>query len=166
MGHKKQKLILVRHGETEWNSAFRFQGQTDVPLGEEGRRQAVLLADRLGAVEFDRVYSSPLSRAFETASIIRKRSSFPMDIVTRPELSEMCFGTWEGLTLSEIQKNDPPLFLSWREDPSSVSPREVNLSMVFYQGQDPYSGRSWEMRAGIFWLSATGARSGRRLFSC
>ncbi len=122
MGYKKQKLILVRHGETEWNSAFRFQGQTDVPLGEEGRRQAALLADRLGAVEFDRVYSSPLSRAFETASIIRKRSSFPMDIVTRPELSEMCFGTWEGLTLSEIQKNDPPLFLSWREDPSSVSP--------------------------------------------
>lgn len=120
MDRKKRKLILVRHGETDWNSAFRFQGQTDVPLGEKGRRQAMLLAERLGAVVLDRVYSSPLARAFETASIITERSSHACGIVAMAGLSEMSFGRWEGLTLTEVQRKDPVLFLSWMGDPSSV----------------------------------------------
>lgn len=122
MSQKKQKLFLIRHGETEWNSAFRFQGQTDVPLGDTGRRQARLLAERLKTINFDNIYSSPLSRALETASIIKERASRVSSIVRSDGLSEMCFGNWEGLTLAEVQKNDPARFLSWREDPSSVSP--------------------------------------------
>ncbi len=122
MGEKRQKLIFVRHGETGWNSSFRFQGQTDVPLGEEGRRQSALLAERLSHVSFDRIYSSPLSRAFETASIISGRVLIPDGIIKMEGLSEMCFGRWEGLAPAEIQEKDPDLFHSWWKDPSSVTP--------------------------------------------
>ncbi|MDO9508504.1 MAG: histidine phosphatase family protein [Thermovirgaceae bacterium] len=122
MDQRRLHLVFVRHGETEWNSSLRFQGQTDVPLGETGRRQAMLLAERLKPVNFDRIYSSPLSRAFETASIITERSSFAGDIVTTEGLSEMSFGGWESLTIAEIQEKDPRLFLSWKENPSSVTP--------------------------------------------
>jgi broad specificity phosphatase PhoE len=92
-------LLLVRHGETDWNADGRLQGQTDRPLSDFGRRQAQQLADELADEELAAIYSSDLSRARETAEIVGERFGLP--IVLEPELREKDWGTWEGLTAVE-----------------------------------------------------------------
>lgn len=92
-------LLLVRHGETDWNADGRLQGQTDRPLSEFGRRQAVQLANELADEEFDAIYASDLSRASETAQIVGERLGLPVEI--DPDLREKNWGTWEGLTTVE-----------------------------------------------------------------
>ena len=66
------KLYLLRHGETAWNNTHRFQGQIDIPLNDFGRELAEITRDAAPEIVFDRVYSSPLSRAFETAVIFMR----------------------------------------------------------------------------------------------
>jgi len=92
-------LLLVRHGETDWNADGRLQGQTDRPLSEFGRRQARQLADELAREELEAIYSSDLSRARETAEIVAERLGLP--VVLDPDLREKDWGTWEGLTAVE-----------------------------------------------------------------
>jgi broad specificity phosphatase PhoE len=92
-------LLLVRHGETDWNAAGRLQGQTDRPLSEFGRGQARKLAGELVGEELEAIYSSDLSRARETAEIIGERLGLP--VVLDPDLREKDWGTWEGLTSAE-----------------------------------------------------------------
>jgi broad specificity phosphatase PhoE len=70
------ELLLVRHGETDWNAEGRLQGHTDRPLNEYGRRQAQRLADELAGEELEAIYSSDLARARETAEIVGERSGF------------------------------------------------------------------------------------------
>jgi broad specificity phosphatase PhoE len=89
-------LLLVRHGETDWNAAGRLQGHTDRPLNDYGRRQAVELADRLAAEDVSAVYASDLARARETAEIVGTRLG--LDVVVDTDLRERNWGTWEGLT--------------------------------------------------------------------
>jgi len=92
-------LLLVRHGETDWNADGRLQGQTDRPLSDFGRRQARQLADELAEEELEAIYSSDLSRARETAEIVAERLGLP--VVLDPDLREKDWGTWEGLTAVE-----------------------------------------------------------------
>jgi broad specificity phosphatase PhoE len=92
-------LLLVRHGETDWNADGRLQGQTDRPLSEFGRRQARQLADELADEELQAIYSSDLARAHETAAIVGERLGLP--VALDPELREKDWGTWEGLTAVE-----------------------------------------------------------------
>jgi broad specificity phosphatase PhoE len=92
-------LLLVRHGETDWNAEGRLQGHTDRPLNDFGRRQAAALADRLAGDGIDAVYASDLARARETAEILAERLGLP--VVTDPDLRERNWGNWEGLTGSE-----------------------------------------------------------------
>jgi broad specificity phosphatase PhoE len=92
-------LLLVRHGETDWNADGRLQGQTDRPLSDYGRRQARQLADDLAGEEFDAVYASDLARARETAEIVAERLGLP--VVLDPDLREKDWGNWEGLTSVE-----------------------------------------------------------------
>ena len=75
------RLLLVRHGETAWNASKRFQGQTDVPLNDVGRQQAVVIADRLATESIDVIYSSDLVRAYGTAQTI----AAPHGINVRPD---------------------------------------------------------------------------------
>jgi probable phosphoglycerate mutase len=90
-------ICLVRHGVTQWNYDGRAQGHTDAPLAEEGRRQAEAVADRLAQERWDAIYSSPLSRAWETAAAIAARTGL-VDIRPDDRLKERCAGALEGLT--------------------------------------------------------------------
>jgi len=92
-------LLLVRHGETDWNAAGRLQGHTDRPLNDYGRRQAKELADRLAGEGADAIYASDLVRAKETAEIVGERLG--LTVVVDPDLREKDWGTWEGLTGDE-----------------------------------------------------------------
>jgi 2,3-bisphosphoglycerate-dependent phosphoglycerate mutase len=89
-------LLLVRHGETDWNAVGRLQGHTDRPLSDYGRRQARQLADALAAEELEAIYASDLARARETAEIVGERLGLP--VVLDADLREKDWGTWEGLT--------------------------------------------------------------------
>jgi broad specificity phosphatase PhoE len=89
-------LLLVRHGETDWNAAGRLQGHTDRPLSDFGRRQARQLAEELAGQQLEAIYSSDLVRARETAEIIGERLSLP--VVLDADLREKDWGNWEGLT--------------------------------------------------------------------
>jgi broad specificity phosphatase PhoE len=93
------ELLLVRHGETDWNAEGKLQGHTDRPLNDYGRRQAQALADRLAGDSIDAVYASDLSRARETAEILAEKLSLP--VVVDPDLREKNWGNWEGLTSDE-----------------------------------------------------------------
>jgi len=95
-------LVLVRHGETDWNADGRLQGQTDRPLSEAGRRQARRLADELAAERVEAIYASDLARSRETAEIVAARLGLP--VVLDPGLRERDWGTWEGLTPAERER--------------------------------------------------------------
>jgi 2,3-bisphosphoglycerate-dependent phosphoglycerate mutase len=93
------ELLLVRHGETDWNAEGRLQGHTDRPLTDYGRKQARGLADDLADEELEAIYSSDLARARETAEIVGERLGLP--VVLDPDLREKDWGNWEGLTAVE-----------------------------------------------------------------
>jgi broad specificity phosphatase PhoE len=97
-------LLLVRHGETDWNAEGRLQGHTDRPLNDYGRRQAKELAERLAAEHVDAIYTSDLSRAKETAEIVGERLGLP--VVVDADLREKNWGSWEGLTGDERRNVD------------------------------------------------------------
>ncbi|MFC1934929.1 alpha-ribazole phosphatase [Chloroflexota bacterium] len=99
------KLLLVRHGNTELNSAQRFWGQTDVDLSASGIKQAEQLRDYLASQKIDAVYASNLSRARVTADIIA--SKHQLEIKLCAELREINFGLFEGLTFEEISNLHP-----------------------------------------------------------
>ena len=92
-------LLLVRHGETDWNAEGRLQGHTDRPLSDYGRRQAERLAEELDGEELEAIYSSDLARARDTAEIVGRKLGLPT--VLDPDLREKDWGTWEGLTAAE-----------------------------------------------------------------
>jgi broad specificity phosphatase PhoE len=92
-------LLLVRHGETDWNAEGRLQGHTDRPLNDHGRSQAKDLAERLAGEGADAIYTSDLVRAKETAEIVGERLG--LTVVVDPDLREKDWGTWEGLTGDE-----------------------------------------------------------------
>lgn len=104
------KLYIIRHGETDWNKAFRLQGQSDVPLNEYGRQLARITADALKDIAFDVIYSSPLSRALETAQIIRRERQVP--IITDERLKEISFGADEGKSKDELGEHFSNFFFA------------------------------------------------------
>lgn len=127
------KILLARHGETPWNAEGRYQGQIDIPLSENGIRQAKLLGERLNDVVITRAVASPLSRARVTAEYAlgeRRAKMLQLD----EGLKEIGHGEWEGLLASEIRERDPQRLLAWRELPESVlmpGAGGENLQMVF-----------------------------------
>lgn len=109
----KTTLLLIRHGETPWNALGKFQGSTNIDLSEAGIWQAKLIRERLNG-DFDAVYSSPLNRALETARIICSSAAFTP--IVKEDLTEIHFGTWEGLTYTQIKDTYPEHFTRWRTD--------------------------------------------------
>jgi uncharacterized phosphatase len=106
-------ILLVRHGETDWNRERRFQGHADRPLNELGRRQAGELADVLRRERLDAVYTSPLRRASETAAIVAERLGLEAEELDA--LREIDVGAWQGLTIDEIKVRFPEASsVDWR----------------------------------------------------
>ncbi|MGE5417076.1 MAG: histidine phosphatase family protein [Acidobacteriota bacterium] len=113
------RLILVRHAESVWNEQGKYQGSADIPLSERGKREAGALAERLKSEKIDAAYSSNLSRAYDTARIISE--SHGLNVQAVPELAEMNFGEWEGLTYLEIKERfGEESFQTWMHDPERV----------------------------------------------
>ena len=98
------RLLVVRHGQSEWNATGRWQGRADPPLTDEGRRQSKAAGGALGT--FDAVVASPLLRAAETATIIAELLGIG-PVLTDPDLVERDAGEWQGLTRSQIQEGWP-----------------------------------------------------------
>ena len=94
------KVIFIRHGQTEWSVTGRYQGQSDVKLTEEGRKQAEKLADNFPVAKVDAVYASDLCRAMVTAETIANK--FGLKVQAEPAFRELSFGDWEGLTYQQI----------------------------------------------------------------
>jgi broad specificity phosphatase PhoE len=106
------KLVLVRHGETDWNRDGRWQGGSDTRLNELGREQARELAEQLDGT-VDVVYSSDLARAHETAEIVAAKLG--LEVRVDPRLRERGFGSWEGLTMPEIEERFADSHRRWRD---------------------------------------------------
>ena len=140
---KNARLILVRHGETDWNKAGRFQGQIDIPLNENGRRQAAAARDFLKDIPIDRAWSSTLSRPTETAQIILE--AHPDVPLTQIDgLVEIGHGLWEGKLESEIRDGWSELLDTWKRAPETVQmPEGETIQDVWAR-----SVRSWGEIAG------------------
>ena len=140
---KNARLILVRHGETDWNKAGRFQGQIDIPLNENGRRQAAAARDFLKDIPIDRAWSSTLSRPTETAQIILE--AHPDVPLTQIDgLVEIGHGVWEGKLESEIREDWSELLDTWKRAPETVQmPEGETIQDVWAR-----SVRSWGEIAG------------------
>ena len=123
------RLVLWRHGRTEWNVTGRFQGQADVPLDEVGREQAAAAARLVAAFHPVSIFSSDLARTYQTAEPLAALTG--LEIQTDKRLREIHVGSWEGLLGDEIRAQDPELAERvWRgEDvrrsPTGESPQEV-----------------------------------------
>lgn len=100
------ELVLLRHGQTEWNHSGIVIGKKDIPLDKTGRKQAYYAAELLAASEVDAIYSSPLIRSRETAEIVGRQLDLDVNIV--PELSERNWGIFEGRPRSERDVNGDP----------------------------------------------------------
>jgi alpha-ribazole phosphatase len=114
------QLILIRHGETEWNRDRRIQGHTDIALSACGHEQARQLGIRLAREPIRAIYSSDLARARQTAEPLAETLSLP--IHTTPLLREVGFGAWEGLTVSEVEARWPDEYAAWRQDSITYRP--------------------------------------------
>ena len=115
------ELILIRHGETDWNVQGRFQGQIDVPLNAVGQRQAAAMAERLAQERVDVFYCSDLLRTRQTAAPASAR----LVLAAAPDagLREQHFGVLEGLSFDEVRARHPELLAAWlRHDPDYALP--------------------------------------------
>ena len=119
--HGSATLFLVRHGETDWNAAGRWQGQTDVPLNARGREQAIEVAVRLRAEGIASMASSDLLRARATAELMAAELGLVVNHLD-PALRERRFGCFEGLTREEVAARFPEAWTRYLEDPGPAPP--------------------------------------------
>lgn len=123
------EIIIIRHGETEWNIMGRFQGHSDIPLSPEGRRQAELLGQNLAIDAVDKIYASDLIRAVETAQPLAAR--FGLVVERDAALRELNFGAWEGRYFSEINEETPDMMKMFYRDPESIDIRGIENFQEF-----------------------------------
>ena len=127
-----QRILLIRHGETEWNRLRRFQGHSDLPLNSKGNSQAQALAQALKNVAINAMYSSPLKRSVETARLIGEfHPSIPL--IKESGLKEMNLGEFEGIEAQLWAERHQEFRKAWNENPADLampggeSLREVQL---------------------------------------
>lgn len=115
-----RRLVLLRHGQTEWNATDRMQGQIDTELSEVGRRQAKDIARDMAGCGAIHIVSSDLKRAYDTALAVG--DSVGVDVVTDERLRETNLGDWEGLTHFEVDALAPGARVAWRMDADWTPP--------------------------------------------
>jgi alpha-ribazole phosphatase/probable phosphoglycerate mutase len=147
------RIFLIRHGETDWNREFRYQGMSDTELNEEGLKQARLAGIRLAEIVPARVYSSPLLRARRTAEMIMERNRGDAEIKLCGDIREVSFGKWESLSVSEVRERYPDTFAAWRAEPFSVTP----------EGGEPFAEVRLRARAAAVLIKSEG-RPGEAAF--
>ncbi len=114
------QLILIRHGQTDWNAIGRWQGQADPPLNDTGRAQAQQIALELQPLKLDALVCSDLRRARETAEIVA--AALGLRVALEPRLREVNLGDWQGLHLDEIRARWPDQIRQWLESPLAARP--------------------------------------------
>jgi len=123
------QIILIRHGETDWNTEQVFRGKIDVPLNQTGLAQARAVRDALAESAIDALYASPLARAFETARVLAEGRG--LAVGAEEGLIDVDFGLWQGLTKEKVKKDCPDLYSTWLTDPELVTfPRGETLLKV------------------------------------
>jgi broad specificity phosphatase PhoE len=123
-------ILLVRHGETDWNREKIFRGVYDVPLNDHGRYQAQLAAEALGSHKIDAGYTSPLSRATETASTVLEPHN--IHAKTHDGLHDFNYGDWTGKTEAEVARRWPDEYKAWNAHPHEARiPGGDTLKEVF-----------------------------------
>ena len=121
MNKHGHEIYLVRHGETEWSLSGQHTGSTDIPLTENGKAVARELGEKLIGIEFTAVWSSPMSRALDTARL----AGYEHDVRIDDRLKEWTYGDYEGKTTPEVREARPDWFL-WRDGcPGGESPEQV-----------------------------------------
>ena len=105
------RILLARHGETDWNRVGRWQGHADPPLNDAGRTQAAELAERLAGDGIAAIYSSDLMRASQTARVVADRLG--LAVVEDAGLREIDVGSWSGLTRAEVEQRFPQGYARW-----------------------------------------------------
>lgn len=108
-------IILVRHGQTEWNRIERFRGRVDVPLNATGLAQAEAAGRRIAAEQPAALYAGPLSRTLQTAEAIGLRCHLPVQV--EPQLIDIDYGEWQGLTPDEVRERWPGALSTWYDAP-------------------------------------------------
>ena len=111
-------LYLVRHGQTAWNKEEVFRGRADIPLNDTGRKEALLTGEYLKRVKVDSLYSSPLSRAVETAEAIARYQGKEVEI--SDGLIDIDFGRWQGVSHEEVKERYGDLYWQWKHTPHLV----------------------------------------------
>jgi alpha-ribazole phosphatase/probable phosphoglycerate mutase len=140
-------VVLTRHGHTNRSEPEQYLGQRiDIPISERGREQALALRDRLSGVSFERVLSSPLLRAFETATLLQPESAIERD----DRLLEADYGDWEGHTVDLIEKRWPAEREMWQRDPASAGPPGGERGLEVAQRASAFVAdlRRWEVAFG------------------
>jgi len=123
------RVYLVRHGTTEWNQEEIFRGRVDCKLNDTGLAEARALEAYFRDVVIDSAYSSPLSRATETAKAVAV--SRGLSVIPDPAFIDMDYGEWQGLPSKEVEERYPDLYRLWRERPQDVTfPGGENLAQV------------------------------------
>ncbi len=133
------RLVLVRHGETDWNREGRFQGQIDIPLNSNGRAQAEAASRFLAEVPIDRAYTSAMARPRQTAeAILAQHPGVPLTSTTG--LLEIGHGLWEGRLEREIAEGWPQLLTDWKERPQTVQmPQGETVHDVWQRSLDTWN---------------------------
>lgn len=116
-----RRLVLLRHGQTEYNATSRMQGQLDTELSDLGRRQALAAAQELAAFEPLAIVSSDLRRAYDTAVALGDSAGLPVAI--DPRLRETHLGEWQGLTHEDVDAVAPGARAAWRADATWAPPQ-------------------------------------------
>jgi len=112
------RLIIVRHGRTEWNRVERFRGRADIKLDEVGIKQAKAAATRIADWQVSAFYSSPLHRALTTAEILA--CPFGLEVKLLPAIIDIDYGEWQGLSPEQAAAKDGDLYSKWMENPHKV----------------------------------------------
>lgn len=123
------RIYLVRHGTTEWNQEEIFRGRVDIKLNATGRAEAQALANYFRSIPLQVIYSSPLSRAWETAQAVAGGRN--LEVIPEPAFIDIDFGEWHGLALKMVKEKYSSLYRAWREEPHTVTfPQGENLAQV------------------------------------